>query len=194
MPFLLSNEVLADLRSVPVPQLTGVDQAIVKRYGLKPRGFANLGAWAMVAEVARVLAPGGTACLTEFGTVDGPTEEAQQLDHPEVSIDFQQLAAVARHHGLETELHRLDQLLGLNLHAPQLSRTSHMALRARFRQRGEHLPARAWTPRNLPMPEAVEGLWWTTLADEGPGPLATRFYALRLRKPIASSPSTPTAP
>lgn len=190
VPFLLSNEVLADLRSVPVDQLTDDDLAAVQAYGVAPQGFANVGAWAMLAEVARVLTPGGTACLTEFGTTHGEAEEAVQLDHPEVSIAFDLLADVARHHGLEADLVRLDVLLGLDLHATQLSRISHRALRARFRARGAHLPARAWTPSNLPRPEPVEGLLWTTLADEGPGPLATRFYALRLRKPRARAPSS----
>ncbi len=187
--FLLSNEVLADLRSVPVEALRGDDAAAPSIYGVRPTGFANVGAWAFVAEVARVLAPGGQACLTEFGTLDGDAEEAVQLDHPEVSIAFDLLARVAVHHGLQTELVRLDVLLGLDLHAPQLSRTSYRALRARWRSRGEHLPARAWTPDTLPELEPVEGLRWTRLADEGPGPLATRFYALRLRQPRASAPS-----
>lgn len=187
--FLLSNEVLADLRSVPVGALQGDDAVAQSTYGVQPSGFANVGAWAFVAEVARVLAPGGQACLTEFGTLDGDAEEAVQLDHPEVSIAFDVLAEVAAHHGLHAELVRLDVLLGLDLHAPQLSRTSYRALRARWRARGAHLAARAWTADTLPELEPVEGLCWTHLADEGPGPLATRFYALRLRQPSASMPS-----
>ncbi len=182
VPFLLSNEVLADLRSVPVERLSGEDADRVAAYGITPQGFANLGSFAFVAELARVLAPGGVAWLTEFGTVHGEAEEAVQLDHPEVSIAFDLLARVAQHHGLETELLRLDQLLGLDLHAPQLTRVAYRALRALFRARGRHLSARAWTPDNLALPWSVEGLSWTTLADEGPGPLVTRFYALQLRK------------
>ena len=189
VPFLLSNEVLADLRSVPVDRLRGEEAARAAAYRVQPQGFANVGAWAFVAELARVLAPGGEACLTEFGTVDGAAQEAVQLDHPEVSIAFDLLGEVARHHGLQPELVRLDHLLSMDLHAPQLTRVAYRALRALCRARGEHLSARAWTPDTLPLPCAVEGLSWTTLADEGPGPLATRFYALRLRQPSANAPS-----
>ena len=182
VPFLLSNEVLADLQAVPA----GVEHAEVAarcaRYGLRPTGWANLGSWQFVEEVARVLAVGGRAVLTEFGVVEGATEEATQLDHPEVSIQFADLAKVARALGLQAEITRLDDLLGLDLGAPQLSRTSWMALRARARATGHHLQARAWSPDSLPLPFAVEGLLYATLADEGPGPLVTRFYALVLRR------------
>lgn len=182
VPFLLSNEVLADLGSVPLPTEHPEVRAWCARFGLAPTGWANLGAWQMVAEVARVLAPGGRAVLTEFGTLGGAAEEAEQLDHPEVSIDFALLAHLATALGLQAELVRLDTLLGLDLHARQLSRTSWRALRARARSLSHALSARAWTADTVPLPFAVEGLVDTTLADEGPGPLVTRFYALMLSR------------
>ena len=183
VPFLLSNEVLADLAAVPTSGAHPGVRERIATYGLRPQGWANLGAWQLVEEVARVLAPGGRAVLTEFGTPSGPAEEAVQLDHPEVSIRFDDLVRVAEHHGLNAELVRLDELLGVDLRAPQIARLSWMALRARARALGVHLPARAWTPHNLPRPFAMEGLQFDTLADEGPGPLITRFWALRLQRP-----------
>jgi SAM-dependent methyltransferase len=163
---LVSNEVLADLRSEA-----------------REDGWHNVGSWQFVDEVARVLAPGGTALLTEFGTLDQPPQEAVQLDHPEVSIHFGELARRAEKQGLSAELIRLDAFLSMDLRASQLSRHSWQALRALARSRSVHLEARAWTPRTLTLPWAVEGLEWTTLMDEGPGPLVTRFWACLMRKP-----------
>jgi SAM-dependent methyltransferase len=162
---VLSNEVLADLPSTPTET-----------------GWDNVGAREMVAEVARVLRPGGRAYLSEFGVVDGEAEEARQLDHPEVSIQFGPLARFASSLGLQARIVRMDDLLGVDLSASQLSRHSWQALRALARSRDLHLEARAWTDATLRLPWRVDGLEWTTLADEGPGPLVTRFWALLLRK------------
>lgn len=186
---LISNEVLADLQAVPwSPGDGGEIGDIVARHGLRThpgRAWYNLGAWRMLHEVARVLRPGGHAVLTEFGDVDEAPAEAVQLDHPEVSIHFGHLEALARDLGLEAHVVRLDALLGLDLHAPQLSRTSWHALRAMARASQVHLPARAWTPSTLEaaLPWPVQGLRWVPLSDEGPGPLVTRFQALVLGKP-----------
>jgi len=162
---LVSNEVLADLRSERGEQ-----------------GWRNVGSFAFVNEIARVLAPGGTAVLTEFGTLDEPPQEATQLDHPEVSIHFGELAERAVAAGLAVELTRLDDYLGMDLGAVQLSRHSWHALRALARAEQVRLEARAWTPENLVLPWTVEGLDWTTVMHEGPGPLVTRFWACVLRK------------
>jgi len=162
---LISNEVLADLSSSPTTT-----------------GWDNHGARAMVTEVARVLEPGGAAFLSEFGVIEGEVEQTRQLDHPEVAIVFGSLAKHARQQGLSAELLRLDDLLGVDLHAPQIARHSYAALRALFRARGLSLAARAWTPQSLELPWPIQGIEWTTLADEGPGPLITRFWALLLRR------------
>ncbi len=162
---LVSNEVLADLRSER-----------------RRDGWHNVGSWQFVDEIARVLADGGTALLTEFGSPHDPPKEAVQLDHPEVSIHFGKLAARADARGLEVDLTRLDEFLGMDLSATQLSRHSWQALRAWARSQDVVLRARAWTPQNLELPWKVEGLEWTTMSDEGPGPLVTRFWACVLRK------------
>lgn len=179
---VLSNEVIADLSAVP--EELAADR--IDRYGL-PRGDGayNLGAWQLVEEIARVLKPGGSAFVSEFGSLDEAPEEAVQLDHPEVSIHFGHLLSVARQNGLDAEVVRLDDLLGVDLTARQLARPHHEGLRAMMRAEGRHLPARAWTPETLAatLPWPVEGLAWVPMSEPGAGPLVTRFYALLARKP-----------
>jgi SAM-dependent methyltransferase len=178
---VLSNEVIADLSAVP----EGLAADRIDRYGL-PRGDGayNLGAWQLVEEIARVLKPGGSAFVSEFGSLDEAPEEAVQLDHPEVSIHFGHLLSVARQNGLEAEVVRLDDLLGVDLTARQLARPHHEGLRAMMRAEGRHLPARAWTPETLAatLPWPVEGLAWVPMSEPGAGPLVTRFYALLATK------------
>jgi SAM-dependent methyltransferase len=96
---VLANEVIADL-----PVESG----------------RNAGAVRLVHELARVLAPGAAAVLTEFG---GDFEPAPiQLiagvntgEHVEWSIDFRQLRAAAREAGLTVEELPLHELLGADL-------------------------------------------------------------------------------
>jgi hypothetical protein len=108
-----------------------------------------------------------------------------QLDHPEVAIQFDHLARVARSHGLIAELRPLAEDLQLDLGATHLARSSWHGLRALARSRDLHLPARAWTPTSLrtALPWPVDGLRFIAVTDEGPGPLVTRFFALTLLRP-----------
>jgi SAM-dependent methyltransferase len=195
IPLLISNEVIADLSSVPVdpaapsPGGPGAEaMAIAARLGVGLSGapqLVTLGAWRFIEEIARVLAPGGAAWLSEFGVLDGAPQEAVQLDHPEVAIQFALLADVARAVGLSAELLPLADALGVDPSARHLARGSWHAVRALARSRDLHLPARAWTEPGLraALPLRVEGLRWVPVTDEGPGPLITRFYAIVLRKP-----------
>ncbi len=183
---ILNNEVIADLSAGPI-DTPGVATRI-ERYELERFGSGalyNLGAWQFVEECARVLRPGGAAYLSEFGSLDDPPEEAVQLDHPEVSIHFGQLAQVATALGLRAQVVPLADLLGANLHSHHLARHSYMGLRALCRSRDVHLPARAWTTESVAqhLPEPVEGLVSVPVSEPGPGPLITRFFALLLIKP-----------
>lgn len=191
---VICNEVIADLSAVPwsreEPSLPGTppDEVAerILRYKLEVlpgRCFYNLGAWQLVEELARVLRPGGAAYLSEFGGLDETPTETEQLDHPEVSIHFGHLMAVARGVGLEATLVPLPELLSMDLSATWLARHSYEALRARLRSEGRALAARAWSPDTLKLPWPVEGLHWVSLAEPGPGPLPTRFQALLLRAP-----------
>lgn len=188
---VLCNEVIADLSAVPYdPRREPVGAAAevaarLQRYRIPPlegRALYNLGAWELVEELARVLAPGGSAFVSEFGGPDEVPQETEQLDHPEVSIHFGHLAAVARALGLRARLEPLADWMRFDLRASQLSRHSYEALRARFRAQGGQLRARAWTPETLPLPWPVEGLQWVPLSDPGPGPLVTRFWALIVQR------------
>jgi SAM-dependent methyltransferase len=184
VPFLLSNEVLADLVAVPSERPDPEVVALLAEAACPaspPGSWHNLGAMRLVGEVARVLAPGGSAVLTEFGAPDETPEETVQLDHPEVSIRFDVLAGLARARGLAAELVRLDELLGVDLSARHLCRPHWEGVRALWASRGELLAARAWRADDVPLPERVQGLVDAPLTGPGPGPLITRFWALLLR-------------
>ncbi|TVQ90600.1 MAG: methyltransferase domain-containing protein [Deltaproteobacteria bacterium] len=194
VPLLLSNEVIADMSSVPVDPSEPAEGAPTEALALAERlgltlpdvpHLVNVGAWRFIQEIARVLAPGGQAWISEFGTLDGLPAEATQLDHPEVAIQFSQLAQVAHACGLLARIAPLAETLGADLTAQHLARSSWHAVRALARSRDHHLQARAYTPATLAeaLPFKVEGLRWVPLADEGPGPLITRFYALWMERP-----------
>jgi SAM-dependent methyltransferase len=189
---VLCNEVIADLSAVPYdPSAASAPQGAaaqvaerLERYGIEPlpgMGPYNLGAWKLLEELARVLAPGGAAVLTEFGGLHEAPRETTQLDHPEVSIHFGHLATVAGCLSMHSTTMPLDELMQADLQQTWLSRHSYEALRARMRSQGRHLAARAWTPQTLQLPWAAEGLEWVPLSHEGPGPLFTRFMALVVR-------------
>jgi SAM-dependent methyltransferase len=176
---LISNEVIADLAAGPSAAGFTVSP-------LPPGSVYNTGAMAFVTEIARVLAPGGMAFLSEFGDLDAIPTETEQLDHPEVSIRFSHLVEVAEQLGLQATCIPLASLLMADLTAPQMARHHWHGVRALARSQGIHLRARAWTPalwdQHRPLPEAVEGIEWVPLHHEGPGPLITRFQALILRR------------
>lgn len=185
--FVLSNEVIADLRAAPDGDAVRAARA---RHGLArlPEGARyNVGTWAFIEEIARVLRPGGRAFVSEFGDLDELPTETTHLDHPEVSIHFGHARAVARSCGLEAEVVRLDHLLGADLTAPWLSRASVGGLRALLARDGAHLEARAWTLATAPRPQPIEGLREVPISQDGPGPVMTRFQALLLRKPAPAS-------
>jgi SAM-dependent methyltransferase len=96
---VLANEVIADL---PVED------------------GANAGAVRLVAELGRVLAPGGASVLTEFGGDfdPGPVRLLAGFakgEHVEWSVDFRQLRAAAARAGLAVEELPLHSLLGADL-------------------------------------------------------------------------------
>ncbi len=189
---VLCNEVMADLMAVPYdPEdslAEGPASEVAERlhkYRLPPlpgRALYNLGAWKLVEEVARVLQPGGAAFLSEFGAIDEIPRETTQLDHPEVSIHFGHLRAIARNLGLDAQVLPLAELMDFDLRTTWLARHSYDALRAAVRASRGHLSARAWTEQSLQAPIAVEGLDWVPISEPGPGPVVTRFQALLLRK------------
>ena len=195
LSLVLCNEVIADLSAVPYdprdPEPGPAALEVVRRmerYGIAPLPNLgrppryNLGAWKLVEELARTLAPGGVAWLSEFGGVDEAPQETVQLDHPEVSIHFGHLAQIAQALGLDARVEGLADFLRADLNATWLARHSHEALRALLSSRGDRLAARAWTAETLKLPLAVEGMQWVPVSEPGPGPLITRFQCLLLRR------------
>jgi len=186
---VLSNEVIADLPAVPWS--VGSDGEVghfISRHGLSPlpgTGPYNLGAWKMVHDVARVLRPGGTAVLTEFGNVEEIPTETRHLNHPEVSIHFRHLALVAAGCGLHAELEPVQTLLDADVHTSWLSRAAFEGMRALHHSQGLHLEARAWTTRTVPRPFPVEGLTDVSLTEDGSAPVLSRLWALIARRPPA---------
>ncbi len=194
LAFVLCNEVIADLSAVPCdlrdpapgPEAAQV-QLRLQRYGIEPlpgeAPLYNLGAWRLLEELARVLRPGGTAFVSEFGGLEESPTETRYLDHPEVSIHFGHLCTIARALGMQVDCLPLPELLEMDLRARWLSRSSYEGLRALHQRNGLHLAARAWQVKRLSLPWTVEGLEEVPLSDEGPAPVPTRFLALLLRAP-----------
>ncbi len=186
---LLCNEVVGDLRAEPhrVGQVDTEAASWISRYGLEVlpgHGPYNVGAMRVIRSLAQILAPGGTAFLTEFGAEDETPTETSHLDHPEVSIHFGHLVQVARQEGLRTELLPLAEFLRVDLHARWLARPSWAALKALWANHGRPIEARAWV--DPPLPEALSGLRTVAISEAGPAPIFTRFPALILRQGGAS--------
>ena len=169
---LLSNEVLADLPASP----SAGDWPIQPEPGQR---LFNTGAFELLAEAWRVLRPGGRLWLSEFGGPEELPTETTQLDHPEVSIHFGQLLAVARSLGFSARLLPVSQALGFDLSARWLSRPSWEGLRCL----DPSLEARAWTAESVPLLERVEGLADRRITEDGPAPVVTRVWVLEGRKP-----------
>ena len=168
---VLANEVIADL---PVD------------------GGRNLGAIELVVEIARVLAPGGAALLTEFGGdfAPGPVNlyaAGGQGEHTEWSIDFQKLRAAAKEAGLEPTELPLHELIGADLSMRVASYTDLWRLRRFTRAdvfaapeadlRAEH----PWLSRLLALefPPLGSPRWPDATAPAG---FAQLFRALLLRR------------
>jgi len=62
--------------------------------------YLQHGALALVAKIARALAPGGTSVITEFGDTNAWPKLSTHLDHPELSTHFGHLLKVAQGSGL----------------------------------------------------------------------------------------------
>lgn len=66
--------------------------------------YLQTGALELVARIARWLAPGGTAIVTEFGDVNAWPKLSSHLDHPELSTHFGMLLQGARASGLDARV------------------------------------------------------------------------------------------
>jgi len=168
---ILANEVIADL-----PVVDG----------------RNQGALQLVAEIARVLAPGGSALLTEFGGDFAPGavnlySAGGEGEHVEWSIDFRELRAAASSAGLEPTELPLYELIGADLSVRVASYTDLWRLRRFtradvFAAPAEELRARhPWLSRLLALefPQLGSPHWPDATAPAG---FAQLFRALLLRR------------
>ncbi|HVY61223.1 MAG TPA: SAM-dependent methyltransferase, partial [Planctomycetota bacterium] len=139
---LLSNEALADLEVATNPVTLELE---------------NSGALRFVDEIARVLAPGGAAVLTEYGDLDAPVEPADVVDPYGHTIRFDRLVERARKHGLEASVEPVGDFLEFDRSTPLLFADEiHMAELATIaRAAGRELPILAYTREMIE--EALKG-------------------------------------
>jgi SAM-dependent methyltransferase len=192
----LCNEMVGDL---PAKQLTkaepldaiAADAGIVNDDAPDPF-YLQTGALALVARIARWLAPGGTAVVTEFGDRNQWPKVSTHLDHPELSTHFGNLEKVARHAGLETSIEFVIDLLDFDRNEKGLATTrSHFrALRALASDAGVDLAKIGFTRALLEHAvagkldlAAIGDLRWDRIEDRLMGLVPHEFKALIARRP-----------
>ncbi len=206
--FLIANEMIADLETVRIRKDElrrgeGPGLELAQRNGLslddapEPEFWLNAGAFRMIAEVARVLRPGGRAVLTEFGELDRYPIESTHLDHREFSIHFGHVKRAAEARGLEARVEPVPDLLGMDPEVPCLvtNQSFFVVLRAFLAEHGVKLEKIAYTPEMI---TALAGsaidlprIWGIRFQPAGERALGLRpheFKALVLRKPETAPP------
>jgi hypothetical protein len=212
---VLSNEMAGDL---PARQLTRADVGLAPDSGTADRDqlraispaaadlgvviddapepfYLQTGAIAMIARIARWLAPGGLAIVTEFGDVAAWPRLSTQLDHPELSTHFGHLLQAARGAKLEAKIEFVIDLLDFDrtLQGLATTRSHFRALRALAADAGIELAKIGYTPALLA--EAVGNklelddigeLRWDKIEDRLMGLVPHEFKALVLRAPPRS--------
>ncbi|MBD88861.1 MAG: hypothetical protein CL940_00800 [Deltaproteobacteria bacterium] len=151
--------------------------------------WLNVGPIALVERVARHLAPGGAAVLTEFGEMSRWPVVSTHLDHPELSIHFGHLITVARQLELEPELVYVMELIGLDreVEGLQTTRSFFRALGAMLKDAGVSLRKIGYTREMFEtLTAAVDGdfgdLRYGLIEDRLMGLVPHEFKALMLRR------------
>ncbi len=157
---MISNEAIADF---PTPELSlGELNELASKHKIPlskefletlkdapKRLRLNIGAFRFLAEVSRVLKPGGLALITEYGYPDRLPFLARHLDHPEYSIHFGQMLHVAKALGLKTELSNAFDFLDFNSEVELISHHSYQAALRLLERHGIALPNIAYTKELL---------------------------------------------
>jgi SAM-dependent MidA family methyltransferase len=141
--------------------------------------YLQTGAFELIARIARALAPGGTAIVTEFGDANAWPRLSTHLDHPELSTHFGHLEQLARAAGLTAELEFVIDLLELDRTQRGLAttRSQFRALRALAADAGVELAKIGYT-RDL-LEHAVAGkLDLSTVGDLRYEPIEDRLMGL----------------
>lgn len=154
--------------------------------------YLQTGAFQLVAGIARWLAPGGTALITEFGDGNAWPRLSTQLDHPELSTHFGQLLHVARAVGLTGELEFVIDVIDLDRNQQGLAttRSQFRALRALAADAGIDLAKFGYTRELFEQTlagklelSAIGDLRFEKMEDRLMGLVPHEFKALILRKP-----------
>jgi SAM-dependent methyltransferase len=154
--------------------------------------YLQTGAFELVARIARWLAPGGTAVVTEFGDASAWPRLSTHLDHPELSTHFGHLQQVARAAGLDAGVEFVIDLLDLDRAQQGLATTrSHFrALRALASHAGVELAKIGYTRELLDQAVGdkldlaqVGELRWDRIEDRLMGLVPHEFRALVARRP-----------
>ena len=154
--------------------------------------YLQTGAFELIARIARWLAPGGTAVITEFGDTTAWPRLSTQLDHPELSTHFGLLAQAARGAGLTAGIEFVIDLLDFDrtLTGLATTRSQFRALRALAESAGVDLAKIGYTPEllaqavgdKLDLAEVGE-LRWDKIEDRLMGLVPHEFKALICTRP-----------
>jgi hypothetical protein len=193
LDLIIANEMIGDLR----PGTRAAAVPYIERHGLDVEGTTddtlfNTGAFELVERVDRWLAPGGTAVLTEFGELHATPRISTHLDHPEISIRFGHLDAVAKSLGLETDYIYVMDLIDMrrDLEGLATTRSYFRALSALLAEAGAELEKIGYTREMFT--DLVAGkvelddigdLRFDRIEDRLMGLVPHEFKALILRKP-----------
>jgi SAM-dependent methyltransferase len=148
--------------------------------------YLQTGAIELVARVARWLAPGGIAVISEFGDTSAWPKLSTHLDHPELSTHFGHLLQAARGAGLDASVEFVVDLLDVDRSQQGLATTrSHFrALRALVADAGVDLAKIGYTPALLASalgsidPATIGELRWDRIEDRLMGLVPHEFKAL----------------
>lgn len=154
--------------------------------------YLQIGALEFVTRVARWLAPGGRAVITEFGDNSAWPKLSTHLDHPELSTHFGHLTQAARASGLTAEVVFVIDLLDFDRTQTGMAttRSQFRALRALAADAGVELEKIGYT-REL-FEHAIAGkldiatigdLKWERIEDRLMGLVPHEFRALLVAKP-----------
>ena len=154
--------------------------------------YLQTGAFELIARIARWLAPGGIAVVTEFGDQSAWPRLSTQLDHPELSTHFGHLRDVARGESLEAKIEFVIDVIDVDREQQGLATTrSHFrALRALATDAGVELPKIGYTPELLEHTVAgkldlstIGDLRFDRIEDRLMGLVPHEFKALLATKP-----------
>ncbi|HEY6040379.1 MAG TPA: SAM-dependent methyltransferase [Kofleriaceae bacterium] len=210
---VLCNEMVGDLPAIQLSRvdiglnLDGTGTADVERVRIQsplaaethlrlddaPEPFyLQTGAYELIAKIARWLAPGGTAVVTEFGDTNAWPRLSTHLDHPELSTHFGHLQQVARQSGTTAEIEFVIDLLDFDRDQRGLAttRSQFRALRALAADAGVELAKIGYTPELLEHTVAgklalgdIGDLRFDRIEDRLMGLVPHEFKALLMHRP-----------